>query len=66
MNRNVFFEIKYSPTIVDSNERRATISKAQQFHMAGKSKNILLSSGAESSFEVNILFVKQFKKNSIR
>lgn len=52
VSRNVFFEIKYSSTISDSNERRATISKAQQYHMVGKSKHIMLTSGAENKFQI--------------
>lgn len=52
----MFFEIKYSPTILDANERRATISRAQQCHMVGKSKGIIISSGATDRFHVRSPF----------
>lgn len=52
IRRNMFFEIKYSPCIVDSNERRATITRAQQYHMVGKSKGIIISSEAKDSFQI--------------
>lgn len=52
IRRNMFFEIKYSPCIVDSNDRRATITRAQQYHMIGKSKAIIISSAATDSFHI--------------
>lgn len=52
VRRNMFFELKYSPAIVDSNERRATITRAQQYHMIGKSKSIIISSEATDRFHV--------------
>lgn len=52
IRRNIFFEIKYTPTILDANERRATIAKAQQYHMIGKSKGIIISSGATDRFHI--------------
>lgn len=52
IRRNMFFEIKYSPAIIDANERRATITRAQQYHMSGKSKSIIISSEARSRFHV--------------
>lgn len=52
IKRNVFFEIKYSLAIVDSTNRKNTIRRGQQYHLAGKSKNIILSSGATNRFEV--------------
>lgn len=52
IRRNLFFEIKYTPAILDANDRRATIIKAQQYHMVGKSKGIILSSGARDKFHV--------------
>lgn len=48
----MFFEIKYSAAIFDASNRRATISKAQRFHMVGKSRNVLLSSEAQSKLMV--------------
>jgi ribonuclease P/MRP protein subunit RPP1 len=52
IRRNMFFELKYSPAIVDSNERRATITRAQQYHMSGKSKGIIISSEASNRFHI--------------
>lgn len=52
VRRNMFFEIKYSPVITNSNDRRVTISKAQQYHMIGKSKSIIISSEATDRFHI--------------
>jgi len=52
IRRNMFFELKYSPAIIDSNQRRATITRAQQYHMIGKSKGIIISSEATDRFHV--------------
>lgn len=52
VRRNMFFEIKYSPVIIDSNHRRSTISRAQQYHMMGKSKGIIISSEATDRFHI--------------
>lgn len=52
VKRNMFFELKYSPAIIDSNQRRATITRAQQYHMIGKSKGIIISSEATNRFHV--------------
>ena len=50
LRRNIFFELKYSSAIEDSNGRQATIARAQHFHMSGKLKGILISSGATSRY----------------
>ncbi|KAG5684852.1 hypothetical protein PVAND_014062 [Polypedilum vanderplanki] len=52
IRRNMFFEIKYSPVIVDDNERRATITRAQLYHMIGKSRGIIFTSEAKDSYQV--------------
>lgn len=52
VRRNMFFELKYSPIIVDSNVRRSTITRAQQYHMVGKSKGIIISSEATERFHI--------------
>ena len=52
VKRNMFFELKYSPAIIDSNQRRATITRAQQYHMIGKSKGIIISSEATDRFHI--------------
>lgn len=51
-SRYIYFELKYSPCIVDSNDRKSTIFKAHKYHALGKSKNIILSSGAKERFEL--------------
>lgn len=56
VRRNMFFEIKYTPAIVDASERRAIISRAQQYHMIGKSKGIIISSEAKNKFHVRSPF----------
>lgn len=52
VRRNMFFELKYVPCIIDSSSRRATISRAQQYHMVGKSKGIIISSEAKDQFHI--------------
>lgn len=52
LRRNMFFELKYSPAILDSNERRATISRSHQCHLTGRSRGIIISSGATDRFEI--------------
>lgn len=52
VSRNIYFEIKYSPCILDSNERVATIFKGETFREIAKAKNIIISSGAKDSFHI--------------
>ncbi|CAO1376555.1 unnamed protein product [Diamesa serratosioi] len=52
IKRNMFFEIKYAPVILNSLERRATITRSQQYHMVGKSKSIIISSEAKNKFQL--------------
>lgn len=52
----MFFEIKYTPTILDASERRATITRSQQYHMIGKSRGIIISSGATDKFHIRSPF----------
>lgn len=52
IKRNMFFEIKYAPVILNSQERRATITRSQQYHMVGKSKSIIISSEAKNKFQL--------------
>lgn len=51
--KNIHFEISYAPAILDSTSRKNIISKSHRYHAYGKSKNIIISSGAGS-----ILFVR--------
>ncbi|XP_022227238.2 ribonuclease P protein subunit p30 [Drosophila obscura] len=52
VRRGMFFEIKYAPAIADSNNRKDMIKLAQNYSIKGKSKNIILSSGAEHEFQL--------------
>jgi ribonuclease P/MRP protein subunit RPP1 len=52
LRRNMFFELKYSPAIKDSNERRLTITRSHQCHLTGRSRGIILSSAAEDRFDL--------------
>lgn len=49
VERGLFFELMYGPAIRDSTSRRNIISTAHNYHAVGKSKNILLTSGAENN-----------------
>ncbi|XP_016979383.1 ribonuclease P protein subunit p30 [Drosophila rhopaloa] len=52
VRRGMFFEIKYAPAIVDSNNRKDMIKIAQNYCTKGKSKNIIFSSGATHEFQL--------------
>lgn len=52
VRRGIFFEIKYAPAIADSNNRKDMIKVAQNYLTKGKSKNVILSSGAAHEFQV--------------
>ncbi|XP_050078223.1 ribonuclease P protein subunit p30 [Anopheles maculipalpis] len=52
VDRNIAFELKYAPAIVSSNDRKGTISRAHRYHSYGKSKNVIISSGARSPFQL--------------
>ncbi|XP_073822473.1 ribonuclease P protein subunit Rpp30 [Musca autumnalis] len=52
VKRGIFFEIKYSPLIVDSNFRKDIIKVAHNYFVRGKSKSIIISSGATNPFEL--------------
>lgn len=49
VERGTFFEITYAPAILDSTARRNTIYVAHMYHTFGKSKNVIISSGAQES-----------------
>lgn len=44
--RRYYFEILYSPAIIDTTKRKNTIYMSHLYHVFGKSKNIIMSSGA--------------------
>lgn len=52
VERGVFFEIMYSPAIRDSTSRKNIISTAHNYHAVGKSRNIIITSGAENYMQV--------------
>lgn len=52
VERGMFFELMYSPAIKDSTSRKNIISTAHTYHAVGKSKNIILTSGAENDLQV--------------
>lgn len=52
LRRNMFFELKYSPAILDSNTRRFTISRSLQYHLSGRGRGVIISSEAKDRFHV--------------
>lgn len=48
VDRGLFFEIMYAPTIKDSTAKKNIISTAHTYHAIGKSKNIVLTSSVEN------------------
>ncbi|XP_058817680.1 ribonuclease P protein subunit p30 [Topomyia yanbarensis] len=52
VSRNIMFEIKYGPAIVNSNDRKDAINRAHRYHSYGKSKNVIITSEAKSRFHV--------------
>lgn len=52
VERGIFFELMYSPAIRDSTSRKNIISTAHTYHAVGKSRNIIVTSGAESYMQV--------------
>lgn len=52
VERGIFFEIMYSPAIRDSTSRKNIIGTAHTYHAVGKSRNIVITSGAENYMQV--------------
>ncbi len=52
VDKHLRFEICYAPMIRDASARRRTISQAHTYFAVGKSKNVVLSSGAQASIEL--------------
>ncbi|XP_044753100.1 ribonuclease P protein subunit p30 [Coccinella septempunctata] len=48
VKKGFFFELLYAPTIEDSTKRKNTIDRSHMYHTYGKSKNIIISSGASN------------------
>nr|CAI5864662.1 unnamed protein product [Callosobruchus analis] len=47
VDRGYHFELQYAPAILHSTKRKNLIHAAHLFHMFGKSRNIIISSGAD-------------------
>ncbi|PSN41761.1 Ribonuclease P protein subunit p30 [Blattella germanica] len=52
VNRGICFEIMYTPAIRDSSIRKNIIQMAHTYHTYGKSRNIIISSGATNPLHV--------------
>lgn len=52
IDRKMYFEIRYAPAIIDSNHRRDIIRRSASYHSYGKSRNIILSSGATNYIQL--------------
>ena len=52
VEKNIYFELQYSPMIRDSTERRHVISQGHVYHSVGKSRNIVITSGARTPMEL--------------
>ena len=52
VDKNIYFELSYSGLIRDREERRRIISQAHNYHSVGKSRNIILTSGARTPMEL--------------
>ncbi|XP_058447661.1 ribonuclease P protein subunit p30 [Malaya genurostris] len=52
VSRNIMFEIKYGPAIINSNHRKDIINRAHRYHSYGKSKNVIITSEARNRFHV--------------
>lgn len=70
VERSIFFELMYSPAIRDSTARRNIISNSHIYHAVGKSKNIIITSGAESHIHartvqdvINLAFIFGLNSN---
>lgn len=50
--KGMWFELPYALAVLDSNARRNLIEAGHLYHAFGKSKNILISSGAENPMQV--------------
>merc|ERR1719187_2846799 len=52
VDKNIYMELPYAALIRDSEERRRVISQAHNYHSVGKSRNIILTSGATHPFHL--------------
>ena len=70
VDKNVYFEIPYSPMIRGSEERRRVISQSHVYHSVGKCRNIFLTSSAMTPMELrtpgdvaNLAFILGMSEN---
>lgn len=52
VRRGMCFEIRYSPMIVDSNQRKEILTISHTYASQRRSKNIIICSGALNKFQV--------------
>ncbi|XP_022175188.1 ribonuclease P protein subunit p30-like isoform X2 [Myzus persicae] len=52
IEKNIYFEVTYSPMLVNYIARQDTLSLAHLFHMKGNSKNVIVSSGAVNKLDI--------------
>lgn len=52
ISRGLCFELKYVPAITDSNLRKELIALGHSYYSKGKSKNVILTSGASNKFHM--------------
>lgn len=50
VEKGFYFELLYSPAIQDSSQRKNVIAMSHLYHSYGKSRNVIVSSGATNSF----------------
>uniref|UniRef100_A0A1A9WW04 Uncharacterized protein n=1 Tax=Glossina brevipalpis TaxID=37001 RepID=A0A1A9WW04_9MUSC len=73
IKRGIYFEIKYSPCIANTTVRKDMIKVAHNYFVKGKSKNIIISSGANNTFELrgpedvtNLAFIFSLSKDQAK
>ncbi|EEB13610.1 Ribonuclease P protein subunit p30, putative [Pediculus humanus corporis] len=52
VNQNVYFELMYSPGIIDSSARKNLFTVSHMYRAVGKSKNIIVTSGASAPHHI--------------
>jgi len=70
VDKNIYFELPYSPMIRDSVERRRVITQGHVYHSVGKSRNIILTSAAKLPMQLraptdvaNLAFILGMSEN---
>ena len=70
VDKNIYFELPYASLIRDREERRRVISQAHNYHSVGKSRNIIVTSGAQEPWHLrasqdvsNLAFILGLKAN---